>query len=183
MSETDKTQELTKEIAKELMAAQAKLFQDEIKKMQDEMSKLKEELSKKVDDAISSRKFEEATSSKNDNHQDGASDVGAGEHGQPKGIYSTMNFDYSQLIKASHHHTPSVNLGKPPHFDGTRYPDWAYKMKMHLIAANLWEVVDVGVIFPTKEREITLEEAHTSVKMHKLFPCSFQVWLQMSSTK
>ena len=70
-----------------------------------------------------------------------------------------MNFDYSQLFKASHHRTLFVNLGKPPHFDGTRYPDWDYKMKMHLIAANLWEVVDVGVTLPTKEREITLEEA------------------------
>ena len=34
-------------------------------------------------------------------------------------------------------------------------------MKMHLIAARLWEVVEVGVIFPTDEdREITLEEVH-----------------------
>jgi hypothetical protein len=33
-------------------------------------------------------------------------------------------------------------------------------MKMHLIAANLWEVVDVGVAFPIQERDITLEEAH-----------------------
>jgi hypothetical protein len=52
MSETKKTQELAKEIAKELMAVQAKLFQDEMKKMQDEMSKLKEELSKKVDELV-----------------------------------------------------------------------------------------------------------------------------------
>jgi hypothetical protein len=49
---------------------------------------------------------------------------------------------------------------KPPHFDRTRYTDWAYKMKMHLIAARLWEVVDVGVMIPTDEDgEITLEEA------------------------
>ena len=40
-------------IAKELMAAQVKFFQDEMNKMQDEMNKMKEELSKKVDDAIS----------------------------------------------------------------------------------------------------------------------------------
>ena len=57
-------------------------------------------------------------------------------------------------------HFPTVNHGKPPHFDGTRYTDWAYKMKMHLIATRLWEVVDVGVMIPTDEdREITLEEA------------------------
>ena len=41
MSETEKTQELAKERAKELLAAQSKLFQDEMKKMQDEMTKLK----------------------------------------------------------------------------------------------------------------------------------------------
>jgi hypothetical protein len=34
-------------------------------------------------------------------------------------------------------------------------------MKMHLIAARLWKVVDVGVTFPTNEdREITMEEVH-----------------------
>ena len=46
MLESDKMQviavEMAKKIAKELMAAQAKLFQDEMKKMEDEMSKLKE---------------------------------------------------------------------------------------------------------------------------------------------
>ena len=34
-------------------------------------------------------------------------------------------------------------------------------MKMHLITARLWEVVDVGVMIPTNEdREITSEEVH-----------------------
>jgi hypothetical protein len=70
-----------------------------------------------------------------------------------------VNFDYS-LLKAPYPHTSSVNIGKPPHFNETRYPNWAYKMKMHLIATNLWEVVDVGVTFPTDDRDITLEEAH-----------------------
>ena len=72
-----------------------------------------------------------------------------------------MNFDYGQLNKGSPLYTPSVYIGKPPHFDGTRYTDWSNKMKMHLIAARLWEVVDVGVMIPTnKDREITLEEVH-----------------------
>ena len=144
--------EMAKKIVKELMAEQAKLFQDEMKKIQEEMNKIKEELSKKVDDAISN---------KNDGIKDTTSEVGIGEPSHGKGIYSYMNFDYGQLMKGSSLHTPSVNLGKPPHFDGTRYPDWAYKMKMHLIAARLWEVVDVGVMIPTDEdREITPEEAH-----------------------
>ena len=45
MSDTEKMQanatEMTKQIAKELMAEQVKLFQDEMKKIQDEMSKMK----------------------------------------------------------------------------------------------------------------------------------------------
>jgi hypothetical protein len=147
MSETEKMQakatEMAKTIAKELMAEQAKLFKYEMKKMQDEMNKLKEELSKKVEDVISGKN--EATSGKNDVNKDAASDVGDGEHAQGKGIYSNMNFDYAQLIKGHPLHAPSVNISKPPHFDGTRYNDWAYKMKMHLIAARLWEVVDVSV--------------------------------------
>jgi galactokinase/mevalonate kinase-like predicted kinase len=98
MSETDKTQELAKEIAKELVAAQAKLFQDEMRKMQDEMNKLKEELSKKVDDAISGKKVDEATSGKNENQNDGGSEIGVGEHGHQKGIYSSVNFDYSSKL-------------------------------------------------------------------------------------
>ena len=123
------------------------------------MIKMKEELSKKVDDAISGKN--DATSDKNEVNKDAASDIGAGEHAHRKGIYSSMNFDYGQLIKGSPLHTPSINIGKPPHFDGIRYTDWSYKMKMHLIAVRLWEVVDVGVMIPIDEDgEITLEEVH-----------------------
>ena len=139
MSDTKKMQadatEMAKKIAEELIAAQVVFFQDEMKKMQDEMSRMKEELSKKVDDAISGKN--DATSDKNEANKDAASDIGAGEHVHGKGIYSSMNFDYRQLIKGSPLHTPSINIGKPPHFDGTRYTDWSYKMKMHLIAARL----------------------------------------------
>ena len=123
------TNEMVKKIAKEMMAAQVKFFQDEMKKMQDEMSKMKEELSKKVDDAIIGKN--DTTSDKNEANKDAASDIGAGEHAHGKRIYSNMSFDYGQLIKGSPLHTSSVNLGKPPHFDGTRYTDWSYKMKMH----------------------------------------------------
>jgi len=47
------TEEIAKQIAKELMAQQTKFFQDEMKNMIDEMSNMKEELSKKVEDVIS----------------------------------------------------------------------------------------------------------------------------------
>ena len=90
MSDSEKMKvdatEMAKQIAKELMAEQAKLFQDEMKKMQDEMSKMKEELSKKVEDAISG---------KNDATKDYASDVGAAnDNVQGKGVYSSIGFDY-----------------------------------------------------------------------------------------
>ena len=100
-----------------------------MKKMQDEMSKMKEELSKKVEDAISG---------KNDVTKDNASDVGAAnDNVQGKGVYSSIGFDYGQVTKGPSMHFPTVNHGKPPHLDGTRYTDWAYKMKMFLIAARL----------------------------------------------
>ena len=122
-------EEMAKQIAKELMAQQTKFFQDEMKKMQDEMSKMKEELSKKVEDAISG---------KNEATKDNASDVGAAnDNVQGKGVYSSIGFDYGQLIKGPSMHFPTVNHGKPPHFDGTRYTDGAYKMKMFLIATRL----------------------------------------------
>jgi len=146
MSDTEKMQadaaEMAKQIAKELMAEQVKLFQDEMKKMHDEMRKLKDELSKNVDDAISG---------KIDGVKDNGSDVGAThENVQGKGIYSNTGFDYGQLIKGPPMHFSTVNHGKPPHFDGTRYTDWAYKMKMHLIAARFWEVVEVLSFPPMK---------------------------------
>ena len=126
-------------IAEELMSAQAKRFQDEMKKMQDEMSKMKEQLSKKVEDAMSG---------KNDATKDNASDIGGDkENSHGRGIYSNTGLDYGQLIKGPPMHFPTVNHGKPPHFDGTN-TGWAYKMKMHLITARLWEV---GVIIPTDE--------------------------------
>ena len=170
MSKTDKMQadatKMAKKIAEELMAAQVKFFQDEMKKMQDEMSKMKKKLSKKVDDAISGKN--DATIGENEANKDAASDIRAGEHAHGKGIYSNMSFDYRQLIKDSTLHTPSVNIGKPPHFDGTRCTDWSYKMKMHLIAARLWKVVDVGVMIPTDEIERYLwKKCTTSIKMHK----------------
>ena len=113
---------------------------------------MKEELSKKVEDVISN---------KNEATKDNASDVGAAnDNVQGKGVYSRIGFDYGQLIKSPSMHFPIVNHGKPPHFDGTRYTDWAYKMKMHLTATRLQEVVDVGVMIPIDEdKEITLEEA------------------------
>ena len=159
MSETKKMKveaaELAKQIARELMSEQTKFFQEEMKKMKDEMGKMKEELSKKVEDVISG-------TSKGNGAKDNMSDVGGDKkilHG--RGVYSNTGFDYAQLTKGPAVHFPTINQGKPPHFDRTRYTDWAYKMKMHLIAARLWEVVDVGVMISTDEdREITLEEVH-----------------------
>ena len=84
-------EEMANQIAKELIAQQTKFFQDEMKNMLDEMSKMKEELSKKVEDAISG---------KNEATKDNVSDVGAAnDNVQGKGDYSSIGFDYGQLIK------------------------------------------------------------------------------------
>jgi ribonucleotide reductase beta subunit family protein with ferritin-like domain len=73
MSDIEKMHaELAKQIARELMDEQTKLFQDEMKKMQDEMNKIKEELSKKVEDAMSA---------KDNGIKDNVSDIG-GEKGK-----------------------------------------------------------------------------------------------------
>ena len=91
MSETDKMQavavEMAKKIAKELMSAQVKLFQDEIKMMQDEMGKMNEELSKKVDDVISGKN--DTTSGKNEASKDAASDIGASKHAHEREYIQT----------------------------------------------------------------------------------------------
>ena len=94
--------EMAKQIAKELMAQQTKFFQDEMENMQDEMSKMKEELSKKVEDAISG---------KNEATKDNASDVGAAnDNVQGKGVYSSIGFDYGQLIKVHLCISPSSTM-------------------------------------------------------------------------
>jgi hypothetical protein len=53
----------------------------------------------------------------------------------------------------------SMHLGKPPHFDGTDYPKWAYDMQMHLygLHPSLWKMVVVGVIIPAEGEALTIE--------------------------
>jgi hypothetical protein len=53
----------------------------------------------------------------------------------------------------------SVHLGKPPHFDGKDYPQWAYDMQMHLyrLHPSLWKIVVVGVTIPAEGEALTLE--------------------------
>ena len=95
MSETNKMDEaateLAKQISREMMDDQTKMFQEEMKKMQDEMFKMKEELSKKVEDVISG-------TSKGNGDKDNMSDAGGDKetpHG--RGVYSNAGFDYTQL--------------------------------------------------------------------------------------
>jgi hypothetical protein len=59
--------------------------------------------------------------------------------------YNRTSFDYGGSSKNNNPTLPMINPGKPPPFDGTRYTNWAHRMKLHLIAARYWEVVDVGV--------------------------------------
>jgi len=38
------------------------------------------------------------------------------------------------------------------------YMDWVYKIKLYLIAARCWEVVDVGTRIPKEDSELTAED-------------------------
>jgi hypothetical protein len=53
----------------------------------------------------------------------------------------------------------SMNLGKPPHFDGKDYHKWAYDMQMHLygLHPSLWKIVVVGVTIPAEGEALTIE--------------------------
>jgi len=65
--------------------------------------------------------------------------------------YNKASFDYGGPSK-----NPTlsmINPGKPPPFDGIRYTNWAHWMKLHLIAARCWEVVDIRVNLPQDPNE------------------------------
>jgi len=64
--------------------------------------------------------------------------------------YNRASFDYDGSSKNPT--LPMINPGKPPPFDGVRCTDWAHTMKLHLIVARCWEVVDVGVDMPQKSK-------------------------------
>jgi len=107
-----------------------------MKKMQEELDKMKELLSKRSHESDS---------------EGGNEDASKGSK-----TYNNTGFDYSSSSKNPT--LPMINLGKPPPFDGIRYTDWAHRMKLHLIAARCWEVVDIGVNPPQNSSEWTLED-------------------------
>jgi hypothetical protein len=94
-----------------------------MKKMQEELDKMKELLGKKNHESDSEGGDEDASKVSKSYHKTGS--------------------DYSSSSKNST--LPMINPGKPPPFDGIRYTDWTHRMKLHLIAARCWEVVDIGV--------------------------------------
>ena len=67
--------------------------------------------------------------------------------------YNKASFDYGGSSKSPT--LPMINPRRPPPFDGIRYTDWAHRMKLHLIAARCWEVVDIGVNPPQDPNEWT----------------------------
>ena len=81
---------------------------------------MKEELSKKLDDTISGI-------SKGEESKDNTSEGGGAKETTPGGKdgFTCVRFDYAQLNKGPNMHFPTVNPAKPPHFDGTRFIDWA----------------------------------------------------------
>ena len=101
--------------------------------MQEELDKIKEFPSKK-------------------NHQSD-SEGGNEDASKVSKTYNKTGFDYSSSSKNPT--LPMINPGKPPPFDGIRYTDWAHRMKLHLIGARCWEVVDIGVNPPQDPNEWT----------------------------
>jgi len=68
--------------------------------------------------------------------------------------------DYDDKSASSSSQSSSVNLGKPPHFDGTWYSSWRHKMCMHLSGVNpaLWKIMCVGVNIPNEDKPITQDQ-------------------------
>jgi len=64
--------------------------------------------------------------------------------------FTKIPFNYERLNSSSFQGA-FVNLGKPPHFDGTGYTSWRHKMRVHLI-------VCVGVNIPDEDEPITQDQ-------------------------
>jgi len=66
--------------------------------------------------------------------------------------FTKIPFNYERLNSSSFQGT-SMNLGKPPHFDGMGYTSWRHKMLVHLIGVNLalWKIVCVGLNIPDED--------------------------------
>jgi hypothetical protein len=140
----DQINDLVKQLSSTLTKQLQEQQQEQMNKMHEQLDKMKEISSNKSDDATSGAK-------QGENNEDKT----------PKS-YKRASYDYSQgsQCKGPLGQMPVVNPGKPPPFDGARYNDWAHRMKMHLIAARCWEVVEVGVQMPEEGEEITLEVQH-----------------------
>ena len=147
LSEVDGTK-IAEKLAEQLLEKQAKQFVDQMSKMQKEIESLKQVLSNKGDTSNS------GTTSQGHKEKEKPNEGEDGEK-SPRD-YTSASFDYNQMNKALQ--LPSVNLGKPPSFDGINYNDWAHKMKLHLIAARAWEIVEVGLSHNEGE-EFTAQDA------------------------
>jgi hypothetical protein len=70
--------------------------------------------------------------------------------------FTKIPFNYDRLSDSNN---TSVNLGKPPHFDGTGY-SWKYSMRVYLIGLNptLWKIMCLGVNIPEEDEPITHDQ-------------------------
>jgi hypothetical protein len=135
--------QLVKIISRKLSNKLQEQQQEQMNKMQQELDKMKEMLNKKSEDMASGVGKE--------NEGEGGGDK------TPKG-FARISYDYGQGSKGPNGQLPIVNLDKPPPFDGVRYNDWAHRMKLHLIAARCWEVVDIGVRMPEEGSDMTPDD-------------------------
>jgi hypothetical protein len=71
-----------------------------------------------------------------------------------------FSFDYSRIPFNSNAHLLSIQLGKPPHFDGEDYPFWSHKMRSHLFSLHpsIWEIVENGMFFDSTDNTVFINE-------------------------
>uniref|UniRef100_K3Y1N7 DUF4219 domain-containing protein n=1 Tax=Setaria italica TaxID=4555 RepID=K3Y1N7_SETIT len=95
--------------------------------------------------SISARGHQEIEDfSDDDSDYDDARSTRSGRRGPQREFYQ-IPFNYGRLnLNTS---SGSINLGKPPHFDGVSYSKWKNLMRNYLIAVNpaLWDIVEVAL--------------------------------------
>jgi hypothetical protein len=128
------------------------------------MSNTQEEIPTTVDDGEPKEKNvgnnedekKEVESSDEDSASDSKS-IKVTKKGSTK-TFTKTSFNYDRLSGSSQ--SASINLGKPPHFDGMGYSSWRHSMHLYLIGIipNLWKIVCVGVNILKEDEPITQEE-------------------------
>lgn len=62
--------------------------------------------------------------------------------------FHTYSYDYNKISICPNMHFNPFNVGNATHFDGIRYTDWVYQIKMHLVSLHtrIWKIMNVGAL-------------------------------------